>query len=124
MACLGLCIATATRGYALGKLPVEQGESLYISLEDNEGRLQDRVKTLTDEDTDLGMLHYADGWLRSDEGGTEQLDMFLTERPDTRLVVVDRWRRECGRKLLHNVNLHWGTVLGHRTSPQRREDGF
>jgi AAA domain len=87
---LGLCIATATGGHALGKVPVEQGESLYISLEDNERRLQDRVKTLTDHDTDLGMLHYADGWLRSDEGGTEQLDMFLTERPNTRLVVLIR----------------------------------
>ena len=105
---LGLCIATATGGYALGKVPVEQGESLYISLEDNERRLQDRVKTLTDEDTDLGMLHYADGWLRSDEGGTEQLDMFLTERPDTRLVVVDTLKKirpyTSGRRNMYDVD--------------------
>jgi hypothetical protein len=105
---LGLCIATATGGYALGKVPVEQGESLYISLEDNERRLQDRVKTLADEDTDLGMLHYADGWLRSDEGGTEQLDMFLTERPNTRLVVVDTLKKirpyTSGRRNMYDVD--------------------
>jgi hypothetical protein len=105
---LGLCIATATGGYALGKVPVEQGESLYISLEDNERRLQDRVKTLTDEDTDLGMLHYADGWLRSDEGGTEQLDMILTERPGTRLVVVDTLKKirpyTSGRRNMYDVD--------------------
>jgi hypothetical protein len=42
------------------------------------------VKTLTGEDTDLGMFHYADGWLRSDEGGTEQLDVSsaTTQKPD------------------------------------------
>jgi hypothetical protein len=105
---LGLCIATATGGYALGKVPVEQGESLYISLEDNERRLQDRVKTLTDEDTDLDMLHYAAGWLRSDEGGTEQLDMFLTDHPDTRLVVVDTLKKirpyTSGRRNMYDVD--------------------
>ena len=105
---LGLCIATATGGYALGKVPVEQGESLYISLEDNERRLQDRVKTLTDEDTDLCLLHYAEGWLRSDEGGTQQLDMFLTERPGTRLVVVDTLKKirpyTSGRRNMYDVD--------------------
>ena len=105
---LGLCIATATGGRALGKVPVEQGESLYISLEDNERRLQDRVNTLTGEDTDLGMLHYADGWLRSDEGGTEQLEMFLTEHPGTRLVVVDTLKKirpyASGRRNMYDVD--------------------
>jgi hypothetical protein len=105
---LGLCIATATGGHALRKVPVEQGESLYISLEDNERRLQDRVNTLTGEDTDLGMLHYADGWLRSDEGGTEQLDMFLTKHPDTRLVVVDTLKKirpyASGRRNMYDVD--------------------
>jgi AAA domain len=105
---LGLCIATATGGYALGKVPVEQGESLYISLEDNERRLQDRVNTLTGGDTDLSMLHYADGWLRSNEGGTEQLDMFLTEHPDTRLAVVDTLKKirpyTSGRRNMYDVD--------------------
>jgi hypothetical protein len=105
---LGLCIATATGGHALGKVPVEQGESLYISLEDNERRLQDRVNTLTGGDTDLSMLHYADGWLRSDEGGTEQLEMFLTEHPDTRLVVVDTLKKirpyASGRRNMYDVD--------------------
>jgi len=105
---LGLCIATATGGHALGKVPVEQGESLYISLEDNERRLQDRVKTLTYEDTDLGMLHYADGWLRSDEGGTEQFEMFLTDHPGTRLVVVDTLKKirphTSGRRNMYDVD--------------------
>jgi len=105
---LGLCIATATGGHALGKVAVEQGESLYISLEDNERRLQDRVNTLTGGDTDLSMLHYADGWLRSDEGGTEQLEMFLTEHPDTRLVVVDTLKKirpyASGRRNMYDVD--------------------
>jgi hypothetical protein len=105
---LGLCIATATGGYALGKVPVEQGQSLFISLEDNERRLQDRVETLTSGDTDLGLFHYADHWLRSDEGGQEQLEMFLTEHPDTRLVVVDTLKKirpyASGRRNMYDVD--------------------
>jgi hypothetical protein len=66
------------------------------------------VKTLTGEDTDLGMFHYADGWLRSDEGGTEQLDVFLSIHPETRLVVVDTLKKirpyTSGRRNTYDVD--------------------
>ena len=56
----------------------------------------------------MGRLHYADGWLRSDEGGTEQLDMFLTKHPDTRLVVVDTLKKirpyASGRRNMYDVD--------------------
>jgi hypothetical protein len=66
------------------------------------------VKALTGEDTDLGMFHYADGWLRSDEGGTEQLDVFLSIHPETRLVVVDTLKKirpyASGRRNTYDVD--------------------
>src|SRR5918994_641078 len=71
---LGLCIAVATGGCALGNKPVQQGESLYLSLEDNERRLQDRIIILTDEDTDLSRFHYRCKWSRAEDGGVDDLD--------------------------------------------------
>ncbi len=66
------------------------------------------MKTLSGADTDLGTLHYADGWLRSDEGGTEQLDMFLAGQPDTRPVVVDTLKKirphATGRRNMYDVD--------------------
>src|SRR5215212_7321121 len=53
-----LCIAVATGGYALGKMPVERGISLYLSLEDPERRLHKRIRRLADEDADLGGFQY------------------------------------------------------------------
>jgi RecA-family ATPase len=42
----GLGTAVATGGYALGKIPVEQGDTLYLSLEDPERRLYNRIRKL------------------------------------------------------------------------------
>src|SRR5215212_685192 len=41
---LGLCVAVAAGGRALGKIPVEQGAALYLGLEDQKRRLQRRLK--------------------------------------------------------------------------------
>src|SRR5215203_4885355 len=41
---LGWCLAVASGGAALGKRKVEKGEALYLALEDNPRRLQQRLK--------------------------------------------------------------------------------
>jgi RecA-family ATPase len=43
---LGIAIAVASGGYALGSIKVEQGDVLYLALEDNERRLQKRLRQL------------------------------------------------------------------------------
>jgi AAA domain len=88
-----LCIAVATGGYALGKMPVERGISLYLSLEDPERRLHKRIRRLADEDADLGGFHYATEWPSADRGGVEQLDAWLEENRECRLVVIDTLKR-------------------------------
>jgi AAA domain len=88
-----LCIAVATGGYALGKVPVEQGEALYLSLEDPERRLHKRVRRLARQETDLSRFHYATEWSPADRGGVRDLDAWLSEHPACRVVVGDTLKR-------------------------------
>ncbi len=90
---LGLCVAVATGGYALGNKPVEQGESLYLALEDNERRLQDRLITLLTGSSAPDTLHLATEWPRFNDGGIGAVDAWLEDHPATRLVVVDTLKK-------------------------------
>lgn len=89
----GLCIAVATGGYVLGKMPVEQGDALYLSLEDPERRLHKRIRRLANDDADLSRLHIATEWETADRGGVEDLDVWLGETPECRLIAIDTLKR-------------------------------
>ena len=44
---LNLALAVASGGVALGKIPVEAGQVLYLALEDGQRRLQKRLKSVS-----------------------------------------------------------------------------
>ena len=94
---LGLCLAVASGGVALGTRRVEAGEVLYLALEDNPRRLQRRLQAMGAESYPE-TLHIATEWNNADEGGVKELDEWLSEHPNCRLVVVDTIKKLRSRK--------------------------
>ncbi|GEM_PF-729646 len=95
---LQACIAIAA-GVPLwqGRQPEEQGETLYLDLEGNDRRLQERIAGLLKSypaDIRLDGFFYETNWARAD-AGVQQLREWLLEHPKCRLVVIDTlatWR--------------------------------
>ncbi len=97
---LGLCVSVSTGGVALSAKKVEKGEVLGLFLEDNPRRLQKRIKKITlGSIVDLSSFRLQTRWPRVDQGGLEKLDRYLSENPNTRLVIIDTlkmWRSSKG----------------------------
>jgi hypothetical protein len=90
---LGLAIAVAAGGHALGIVPVQGGDVLYLALEDSPRRLKTRLQMLLADDEAPKRLQLETNWPRLGEGGMEALEGRLDDHPDTRLVLVDVWPR-------------------------------
>lgn len=86
---LDMCEAIASGGLVFGIKEVESGESLYLALEDNRRRLQKRLKKVLDGRPAPERMHVHVEWPKLADGGTQLLDEWLTEHPETRLVVID-----------------------------------
>jgi len=86
---LNLGIAVATGGYALGAIRTEAGDVLYLALEDTERRLQGRLRDILGDGAAPASLSFSSAWPRIDEGGLDELDLWLRTHPAARLVIVD-----------------------------------
>ena len=75
-------------GQPLWGFPVQKSAVLYLALEDDYRRLQDRMfRMFGVESTEH--LHFATCAKQVGSGLEEQLEMFLREPPDTRLIIID-----------------------------------
>ena len=75
-------------GQPLWNFPVQKSTVLYLALEDDYRRLQDRMfRMFGVESTEH--LHFATCAKQVGSGLEEQLEMFLREHPDTRLIIID-----------------------------------
>jgi hypothetical protein len=96
-----MAVGVASGGVVLGTKQVERGDALYLALDDNERRLQKRLgKLLAGNEAPKG-LHISTEWPRLDEDGEEELEDWLKQHPETRLVVVDVLKRVRPRPARH-----------------------
>src|SRR5258707_910875 len=86
---LTIALGNEKGGLALGRYPVEQAGVLYLSLEDSASRFQSRVNKLLAGRPVPANFGYTLNWKPLMSGGLEDLDTYLLNAPDTRLVVID-----------------------------------
>ena len=85
MAQLSYHVAT---GKPLWGYDVHQGTVLYLALEDGHERLQKRMYRMFGVE-DVGNLHFAINAKQLGNGLDAQLEKFVREHPDTRLIIID-----------------------------------
>ncbi len=87
--CLHIADA-ATRGRPLfNSLHVEPIGILYLALEDKEQRFQERMSEILNGTQPSDKFHVYFDWSRSNEGGIQELDSWLKDHPDVKLVIID-----------------------------------
>ena len=87
---LWLCLCIS-QGQPLWNFATTQGEALYLSLEDSFQRIQTRLFDLTEDAPPT--LHFAIMADTLKRGLEQQIEQFLTEHSDTKLVVIDTLQR-------------------------------
>lgn len=126
-------------GIPLWNYTVRNGTVLYLALEDDYRRLQERMyRMFGTESTDS--LFFATSANQIGNGLDEQLQGFIREHPDTRLIIIDTLQkvREAGGDNYSYANdykiitrlKHFADSYGicmllvHHTRKQRSEDNF
>jgi hypothetical protein len=138
---LSVAIAVASGGRVLGQIPVVEGDALYLALEDGERRLQKRLKQLLGGGRIPARLAVSAEWRKLDEGGLEDLETWIKEHPEARLIIIDTLQRvrpkANGRKQLYDSDYEALAPLGdlarrhgisivvvHHTRKQESNDAF
>ncbi len=83
---LDWCVKIA-KGENIWSFKSTQGTTLYLCLEDNNNRIQERLLTITDEVT--SNVYFVTSCCSLSDGLEEQIRNFVNEHSDTVLIVVD-----------------------------------
>lgn len=85
---LSVAVAVATGGEALGSLPCEAANVLYVILEDGKRRVQDRLRNLLGSDPVPDNLSFQFECQRLDAGGLDDLRVACQDG-DVKVLIVD-----------------------------------
>lgn len=126
-------------GIKLWEYEVKKGTVLYLALEDTEKRLQERLFRMYGTDS-AENLHFTIWAKQLGSGLDEQLQRFVNEHPDTKLIIIDTLQkvREAGGDKFSYANdyeivgklkqfadkNHICLLLVHHTRKQQAEDKF
>jgi len=86
---LATAIAVASGGRALGSIPVDAGDVLYLALEDSKNRLQSRQRKILGGGSAPHRLSYMTLAPRVDEGLIGTVETWLRRHTDARLIIID-----------------------------------
>lgn len=87
---LDIGLAVASGGQTLGSVQCDEGDVLYVALEDNERRLQSRMTKILGAFQEWpARFEYATQWPRADDGGIEHIRRWIAAAEKPRLIVVD-----------------------------------
>ena len=89
---IGYSIATGT---PLWGMPVQQGSVLYLALEDDCPRLQRRISRMFGVEG-TAAFHFATRAKSVENGLMQQLEGFIREHADTRLIIIDTLQKVRG----------------------------
>ena len=79
-------------GMPLWDFPAHKGTVLYLALEDDFSRLQERMYRMFGTES-AENLHFSIASVRLNEGLDEQLADFIEQHPDTKLIIIDTLQR-------------------------------
>ena len=86
---LDLAMSVATGNDALGEKPCKQGPALYCALEDNQRRLQRRMRQIYGDQSNWPKdFHFTTQMNRLDDGGLDKLENWIIEH-QPKLVIID-----------------------------------
>lgn len=96
---LDMSLAVALGGLAFGTLPVEVGDVLYLALEDNPRRMQQRIQRLLPTGSQWPTrLHIHHTFPKLGAGFEEQITNWLQTYPTAKLVVIDTFAKVKARR--------------------------
>jgi hypothetical protein len=86
---LDIAVAVASGGHVFGSIQVDPGEVLYLALEDNDRRMQGRLRKALRGGPCPPGLHFSYDVPTMDDGLLDAISSFAAGHPDLRLVIVD-----------------------------------
>jgi hypothetical protein len=90
---LGIALELAYGSKVLSTLEVNPTEVLYLALEDSPRRLKSRIRKMISFARPPDNLHLNPKWQKADKGGLDELNLWLDEHPDVKLVIIDTLER-------------------------------